>query len=268
MKSQKSKVKSQNYVLKFKNFMAKPQALLTSWIVILMFAFCILNLAPRVLSQSPTPEEEEISPEIKEKVQERIEAIQESTNRKAGFFGTIADVSNSTLTIESEKGERKIKTDEETDFLGAKGQAIELDDLEIEDFIIALGYLESDGYLLGKRISVLAEEPEPVEPKEAAYGEVADISQEEEVISLSSLKDDATYEIDVTSKTTIETKVGEKIKEIDFDEIEIGDRLAAVGTKENGNGTISASVIYLIPSQTEEEITPTPKASPTPTEEE
>lgn len=234
----------------------------------LLLIACCLLLAPMALAQSPTPQEEEISPDIKEKVQERIEAIQESTNRKAAFFGTITDVSNSTLTIESEKGERKIKTDEETESLGTKGQAIELDDLEIEDFIIALGYLESDGYLLGKRISVLAEEPEPVEPKEAVYGEVADISKEEEVISLSSLKDDITYEIDVTSKTTIETKVGEKIKEIDFEEIEIGARLAAVGTKENGNGTISASVIYLVPSQAEEEITPTPKASPTPTEEE
>jgi hypothetical protein len=222
-------------------------------------------------AQTPTPTGEEISPEIKEKVQERIESIQESASRKAAYSGTITDVSNSTLTIKSEKGERKIKTDEETNFLGAKGQTIKLEDLEIDDFIIALGYLESDSYLLGKRISVLAEEPQPVEPKEAVYGEVADISKEEEVISLSSLKDETTYEIDVTSKTTIEKKVGEKTEEIKFGEIEIGDRLAAVGTKENGNGTISASVIYLIPTgteTTEEAITPTPKASPTPAEEE
>ncbi len=263
MKNQKLKIKNQNYILKFKIF--------TFWIVILIFALYILNLVPKVLSQSPTPTDDEISPEIKEKVQERIEAIQESSSRKAGFFGTITNVSNSTLTIETEKGERKIKTDEETDFLGEKGQAIKLDDLEIEGFIIALGYLESDGYLLGKRISVLAEEPEPVEPKEAVYGEVADICEEEEVISLSSLKDEVTYEIDVTSKTTIEKKVGEKTKEIEFEEIEIGDRLAAVGIKKNENGTITASFIYLIPAgaeAVEEEITPTPKASPTPIGEE
>jgi hypothetical protein len=234
------------------------------------FALCTMLLSG-AFAQTSTPTDEEISPEIKEKVQERIEAIEESANRKAAYFGTITDVSNSTLTIESVRGERKIKTDEETIFLGDKGQAIKLDDLEIEDFIIALGYLESDSYLLGKRISVLAEEPEPVEPKEAVYGEVADISEEEEVISLSSLKDETTYEIDVISKTTIEKKVGEKTEEIKFEEIEIGDRLAAVGIKENGNGTISASVIYLIPAGAEatvEEITPAPKASPTPVEEE
>lgn len=233
----------------------------------MFFVVCSLSLT-KSSAQTPT---EEIDPEIKEKVQERIEAIQESANRKAAYFGTITDVSNSTLTIESEKGERKIKTDVETNFLGAKGQAIKLADLEIEDFIIALGYLESDGYLLGKRISVLAEEPEPVEAKEAVYGEVADISEEEEVISLSSLKDETTYEIKITSKTLIEKKVDEKTEEIKFKEIEIGDRLAAVGIKKNGNGTITASVIYLIPTEaeaTEEEITPTPKASPTPIEEE
>jgi hypothetical protein len=263
MENQKSKVKSQNYILKFKNF--------TLWVVVLIFTFCTLNLVPKVLSQSPSPEpteeEDEISPEIKEKVQERIEAIKETESRKAAYFGTLIDVSNSTLTINSNKGERKIKTDEETDFLDEEGQAIELDDLEIDDFIIALGYLESDGYLLGRRISVLAEEPEPAEPREAVYGEVADISSVEEIISLSQLKGEMTYEIEVTSKTKIEEKVDEKTEEIDFEDIEIGDRLAAVGTKENGNGTITASVIYLIPSQTEEteeeeEITPTPHLTP------
>ncbi len=232
-------------------------------IILILFILCS-TLLPKAFAQTPTPADDEISPEIKEKVQERIEAIQESGSRKAAYFGTIADVSNSTLTIESEKGERKIKTDEETDLIGEKGQAIKLEDLEIDDFIIALGYLETDGLLLGKRISVLAEEPEPAETREAVYGEVADISGEEEVISLSSLKDEVTYEIDVTSKTTIEKKVDDKTEEIDFDEIEIGDRLAAVGIKKNDNGTITASVIYLIPAgaeTAEEELTPTPTAA-------
>ena len=229
------------------------------------------------LAQTPSPEpveeEDEISPEIKEKVQERIEAIKETGSRKAAYFGTLTDVSNSTLTIESVKGERKIQADEEADFIGEKGQVIDLEDLEIDDFIIALGYIETDGLLLGKRVTVLSEEPEPAESREAVYGEVADVSSEEEVISLSSLKDEIVYEIEITSKTTIEKKVGEKIEEIEFEEIEIGNRLAAVGIKENENGTITASVIYLIPAETgveeeEEEITPTPKATPTPEVEE
>ncbi len=242
----------------------------------LLILFCLL-LAPMALAQTPSPEpveeEDEISPEIKEKVQERIEAIKETGSRKAAYFGTLTDVSNSTLTIESVKGERKIQADEEADFIGEKGQVIDLEDLEIDDFIIALGYIETDGLLLGKRVTVLSEEPEPAESREAVYGEVADVSSEEEVISLSSLKDEIVYEIEITSKTTIEKKVGEKIEEIEFEEIEIGNRLAAVGIKENENGTITASVIYLIPAETgveeeEEEITPTPKATPTPEVEE
>jgi hypothetical protein len=242
----------------------------------MFFVVCSMFLT-KSSAQTPSPEpveeEDEISPEIKEKVQERIEAIKETGSKKAAYFGTLTNISSSTLTIESAKGERKIQADEEADFLGKKGQAIDLEDFEIDDFIIALGYIETDGLLLGKRISVLSEEPEPAEPREAVYGEVADVSSEEEVISLSSLKDNTIYEIEITSKTTIEKKVGEKTEEIEFDEIEIGDRLAAVGTKENDNGTITASVIYLIPSGTEEAeeekegITPTPKASPTPEEE-
>jgi len=241
-----------------------------------LFALCS-TLLPRALAQTPSPEpveeEDEISPEIKEKVQERIEAIKETGSRKAAYYGTLTDISNSTLTIESEKGERKIQTDEETELIGENSQEIELEDLEIDDFIIALGFIETDGLLLGKRVTVLSEEPEPAESREAVYGEVADVSQEEEVISLSHLIDETIYEIEIISKTIIQKKTGEKIEEIEFEEIEIGDRLAAVGTKGNDNGTITASVIYLIPSETEEvgeeeEVTPTPKATPTPEVEE
>lgn len=231
-------------------------------ISLLLIVFCLTTSVVIAQTPSPAEEEEEISPEIKEKVQERIEAIQETGSRKAGYFGTLSDVSNSTLTIESEKGERKIRTDEDTDLIGKKGQMIDLEDLEIEDFIIALGYIETDGLLLAKRVSILEEEPEPAEPREAVYGEVADISSVEEVISLAHPKGETTYEIEITSKTTIEKKSGEKTEEIDFDEIEIGDRLAAVGVKKNENGTITASVIYLIPSQAEEE----EETTPTPTE--
>lgn len=246
-----------------------------SILTLLLIAYCLL-LAPVALSQTPTseptPTEEEISPEIKEKVQERIEAIKESQLRKAAYFGTLADVSNSTLTLETKKGEKRIKTDEETKLIGKKSQAIKLEDLEIGDFLICLGYLEDNELLLAKRVTAYAEPPESAEARYAVYGKVIDISSEENVISLTNPTKEITYEIKVTSKTTITTMAEEKMEEVKFEEIKVGDLVAAVGTREKENGTITATVVHFIPGTTEvieeeaEETTPTPKASPTPVE--
>jgi hypothetical protein len=246
---------------------------------LLLIAYCLL-LAPLARAQTPSPEptptEEEISPEIKEKVQERIEAIKESSSRKAAYYGTLADVSNSTLTLEARKGEVRVKTDEDTEIIGKKGQVIELEDLEIGDFLIALGYLDENELLSAKRITVYVEPPEPAEPRYVAYGKVIDISSEENVISLTNPVQEITYEIEITTKTTITKKVEDKMEEIKFGEIEIGDLVAAVGTREKENGTITATAVHLIPGETEvgeeeeeaEETTPTPKATATPTPEE
>ena len=142
-------------------------------------------------------------------------------------------------------------------------------DLKIGNFVIAMGNLDPSGSFLGKRILVLAKQPEVASARLAVHGKVVDISQEEKIISLKHLKQDLAYEIEITDETTITKKVGEKISKIKFEEIEIGDRLVAIGTKEKENGTITAKIVHVIPGLAKglEKITPTPgkEVSPTPT---
>lgn len=246
---------------------------------LLFIAYCLL-VAPVALAQSPTPEptnEEEISQEIKEKVQERIEAITETKLRKAAYFGNISNITGSEITVNTKKGERIVKTDEETKFIGKNNQEIKLADLKIGNFVIAMGDLDASGSFLGKRILVLAKQPEVAPTRLAVHGKVVDISQEEKIISLKHLKQDLAYEIEITDETTITKKVGEKISKIKFEDIEIGDRIVAIGIKEKENGTITASIVHVIPGLAKglEKVTPTPKPSPkvspklspTPTEE-
>lgn len=242
--------------------------LLIAYCVVTSFAYCLL-LAPVALAQSPTPEPtagEEISQEIKEKVQERIEAITETKLRKAAYFGNISDLSGSVITVNTKKGEKTVKTDEETKFIGKSNQEIKLADLKIGNFVIAMGNLDPSGSFLGKRILVLAKQPEIAPARLAVHGKVVDISQEEKIISLKHLKQDLAYEIEINDKTTITKKVGEKIAKVKFEDIEIGDRLVAIGTKEKENGTITASIVHVIPgiAQGLEKVTPTPKPSPKP----
>jgi len=260
MKTQISNLKSQIYSSKLKTFFFV--------ILVLSFAFCLLSLAPRLAqSQSPTPEPtagEEISQEIKEKVQERIEAITETKLRKVAYFGNISNISGSVITVNTKKGEKAVNTDEETKFIGKSNQEIKLADLKIGNFVIAMGNLDPSGSFLGKRILVLAKQPEIAPARLAVHGKVVDISQEEKIISLKHLKQDLAYEIEINDKTTITKKMGEKITKVKFEDIEIGDRIVAIGTKEKENGTITAKIVHVIPGLAKglEKVTPTPKPSP------
>ncbi|MFZ5366263.1 MAG: hypothetical protein ACOZBZ_03120 [Patescibacteria group bacterium] len=247
-------------------------------IVIFIFSFFIFHLAP-ALAQSPTPESTtpgQVRQEIKERVQERIEQIQEQFKKRA-FWGTLKEISNSTLVLETPRGERRVKTDKETKFFGPGRKEIKFADLEIGNFIIALGFWQENGTLQGKRVIALTKTPKPAIKRHAVYGKVADISEEEKVLSLvHPTKSGITFEVKITDQTIITKKVegppaGEarKIKKVNFEAIEIGDRVVAVGTREKEGGTLTAKLVHVIPGIAKglEKITPTPteKVSPTPT---
>ena len=242
--------------------------------IILLFTFYFLLFTFPLLAraQSPTPEDETtptpVQEEIKQKVQERIEQIQTEFKKRA-FWGTLKEITNSTLVLETPRGERRVKTDENTKFFGPGKKEIKLADLEIGNFIIALGYWQENGTLEGKRITALTQAPKPTIKRYAVYGKVADISKEEKVLSLvHPIKSEVTFEVMVTEKTIITKKVEGKIKKVNFEAIEIGDRVVAVGTREKEGGTLTAKLVHVIPGKAAglEKVTPTPeKVSPTPT---
>jgi len=135
--------------------------ILTFWIVILHFTFYILHLAPAALSQSPTPtpdeKVQEIREAVKEKVQETLAEAEEG--QKRAFVGEITDITDTTLVLDTRQGEKQVKIGEETKIINLARKEIELEDLEIGSFAIAMGYLEEAGMLDGRRI-VIIKKPE------------------------------------------------------------------------------------------------------------
>jgi len=229
--------------------------------------YCLLfTIPPLALAQSPTPNS--IREEIRKKVQERIEQIQEGFKKRA-FFGTLKEITSSTLIIETQKGEKRIKINSETKFFGPTKQEIKFTDLELGNFIIALGYWQENGALEGKRITVLPKAPKPAGKRYAIYGKVQDISKEEKILSVASpSRKDINYEVKVTSSTIITKKVEDKVKKVNFSEIELSDRVIVVGTKIEGSETLTAKLLHVIPGKDTgpEKLTPKPeKPTPTPT---
>ena len=247
-----------------------------------------LILAMKIAAQSPTPEisptAEEVSDDkvqgireaVKEKVREKLEEVQKG--QKRAFVGEIKKISNSTLILTALQGEKQVTVSEETTIIDKDRKEIELDALEVGDYLIAMGYLEEADLLSAIRIVVTNELKLP--DREVAFGEVTDISAEEKILTVKNQKKGTIYTVEATGTTKITKKIEGKVQEAKFADINEGDRLVAIGkATENEETIISAKIIHVIPGQaiglTEEEepsptpspkATPTPKTSPAPTE--
>lgn len=231
--------------------------------------------SPSPSKTSPTPTRqitpqptESVNDEIKERVRERIENIKQSAQKRA-FWGTLKDRTNSVLVIDSVAGERRIKTDQQTVFVGTGKRELKISDLEIGNFIIALGYWQENGALNAKRIIVLTKPPKPAIQRNAVYGNVAQINEVKKTLVLNTIPKRNSVSIQISSSTIITKKADGRIKKVVFGAIEVGDRLVVVGTQKEEGGILTAKIIHVTPGLAgeKEEITPSPTKAvkPTPT---
>lgn len=244
------------------------------FILILLFIFSTTMAVAQTTptpKASPTPAEDRLQ-EIKERVEERLQEIREKGQKKA-VWGTLKQISNSTLILDTSRGERRVKTTKETK-VSLDKKEVKLTDLGIGNFIIALGSLDANDNFVAKQILAYTKPPKPATVRQAIYGKVTDISTEEKVLTITHpKKPNVVYEVKVTSSTVITKKVDGKIKKVNFEAIVIGDRIVCVAVKDKDSSTFTAKIIHVIPGKAVglEKITPTPttagttKTSPTPT---
>jgi len=203
---------------------------------------------------APTPTEADekvqgIRDTVKEKVKEQIDEIKKDT-RKA-FVGTVSKVADQSLNLDTKSGPQVIKTNDETEIVDEKRKVIGLEDIKLEDNLVAMGYLDEDGVLEAKRV-VLTAEPEEDE-REVAAGVVTDISEESLLITLKNENKVKTYTILVNSKTDVKQKEDGQIDKSKFQEINEGDFLIAIGIPEKDNGKIiTATTLCFVSNQKEE----------------
>jgi hypothetical protein len=234
-------------------------------ITIIVTSYLLLNpfvAFAQTPTDTPTPT---ASQEIKEKVQERIDQIKENAQKKA-FWGTLKAINDTTLVIEGPRGEKRIKTDDTTIFVNASKKTLKITDLEIGNFIIAMGFWTENGTLQGKRLSVLTTSPKPTPVRIAFMGKVTDIVGDQNILSITQTKKDGlTYEVSVTSKTMLTKNVNGSIKKVLFSAIATNDRVVVIGIKEKDNNAVTAKIIQVISSDSSSKPTPTVNLTPTPT---
>lgn len=241
----------------------------------LAIIFCLSFFTLTVQAVSPTPEAsptvaeevKEIRETVKEKVREKLDEVKKG--QKRAFVGEILKITNSTLVLDTRRGEKQTQVAKDAAILSL-GKKIEFEDLEIGSFAMAMGYLDEDGTLQSQRVVVTTKPKKPA--RQVAFGKVTDISQQD-IITVNNEKKGIIYTIEVTSETKITKKVEDKIQKVEVDEIEEGNVLVAIGTpEENEEKIITAKIIHVIPGLTKKQPTPTPEAElekePSPTPEE
>ena len=236
----------------FKNYMNRLA------ISLLITYYLLLNTSAafaQTPTNTPTPT---ASQEIKEKVQERIDQIKENAQKKA-FWGTLKTINDTTLVLDSPRGEKRIKTDNTTLFVDSAKKTLKIADLEIGNFVIAMGFWTENGTLQGKRLIVLKTAPKRAPVRIAFMGKITDIAKDENILSITQIKKDGlTYEVSVTSKTVLTKKVDGSVKKVLFSALTTGDRLIVIGTKEQVNNAVTAKIIHVIPSTSVTTPIPTP----------
>lgn len=199
--------------------------------------------------EESSPEDEEATEAadaVREKVQEKVE---EARKNPKAYLGTVTDIVEETVQIKSEEGEiQQLSVNEEETALVKMGKTkttVKYSDVALGDFIIALGYKNTNEVLETTRI-LLTEAPEP-STRKALFGEVAEIAKREVTIKQA----DGSIRV---------VQFGNKWVGPELDELEEGTKIIVVGTTEEN--TLSVRTLFIIPKEIPEEPSPTPEEKP------
>lgn len=158
---------------------------------------------------------------VRDKVAQKVA---EALNKPKAYIGTVTDIADSTIQIKSIGSEiEQISTSEEgisvVDTTGTTNKAVKLTDIAIGDFIVAMGYVNSNSVLIAQRILIT----DPVtDPKIASsIAKITDIPKKG--VNVTGLKKSETATILPDSKTLYESFLKGETKKIRSTDVSQGD---------------------------------------------
>lgn len=218
-------------------------------IICTLFLTSLFLVLP-VLAQTVDNQEDQTATDSSD--QEKIEAVREffkekvkgenntQVGEKKGFFGEINSIDELNLTITTNNGKKKISIASDSAIIGQNGQKIKSEDLEKDDFIVAMGYIDENLDLEVKRL-VVDQQPEKSE-KQVVNGLITDISAEEEIFTVKNEKNNIIYTIMIDNNTDLQRQDSQKVK---FEDFQIGEYLVAIGTtSKNEEKIINATSVF------------------------
>ncbi len=176
---------------------------------------------------------------IEKILDEKGSSVLNSLKRKA-YVGQVVRVTTESLTVNTLHGEVTVKlTPEKTAmFLMPRLTPIEIADIEIDGFVIAMGYVDGDDVLDARRVLV---SPTPLFPikKGVILGVVQSIKSTQILVRTLTQENKV---IPLSSKTINQDNTGTTMKRTDVK----GDSKILVITPDADNATVSASLVRVM----------------------
>lgn len=203
------------------------------------------EFAKIVSSPTPTPrEQQEATDAVREKVQEKVSAARSSPKF---ILGTITDKLETTLEVKTQKGEiaQVSASNDLTTFIkiDKTKKEVKYADVAIGDFILAMGFQNGNGVLDSRRVLITA--PLVLTNRKVILGRISDAQKTQ--ITISSLKGGEKVSFSNSKDLTILTDVEGEVEEINFADLEVGQKVAVVGSTENGK--FSARTVRVLPEE-------------------
>ncbi len=193
-------------------------------IIFLFIALFSLSYSLPILAQEDPTSSAEVTENLKKRLQESLEGeTTDSTLSLArAYIGTVKDLIKTNIILEDKDGEKTVSIHEDATILRTPGSAtIKAENIQIDDYIIAMGYFEEGDTLSARRI-IVSTSPITAPAKSSGHGTISAINKS----SLELARGEETQEIFFTTKTVIKTPS----ELIELTDLEIGDKIVFTAT--------------------------------------
>ncbi len=202
----------------------------------------IAHAQQQVVESTPATTSSPIDPDsIKDNIKERIKQVVESSSPTAlgitnsepkGWVGSVESIANETLTITSETTSRLVSFSPNVVIIKDE-EEVDLEDIAIEDSIIAMGIVDENDILEAKRILVLEEAPTK-STKKTLIGTVVETDLIEDSIFLNTSQSLEPIEVFVTRSSIINQDISQS-EEIDIVDLNPQDQVLVIYQPDSDN---------------------------------
>lgn len=202
---------------------------------------------------SPSPASiDEVTNNLKERLQNSLLGLDNKTASPSAssYVGSVTDVVSNTVVVTDKDGKKDVKLSDDTVILRTPGNvAIKPTDVRIDDSIIALGYMDKDNVLSGKRLIVSTTPLESL-AKTSALGVIKTITKSALTLTI----DDQVLPVSLTNQTLYKSPVGT----LDFTSLSAGDTIVYTADLDAQNHQTATIVMRILSTST---ATPSPAPS-------
>lgn len=204
-------------------------------------------------SATPSISDETIKENIRERLEEAVKGTEtegkssNATTAKRAWAGSLTDITNHTLTLTVKSESKQAEVSDDTVIVDENRQTIDIDNLEIGTFVVAMGYLTPEGVLDARRVV----ESAPPSPLTLAAYFVTIESIDDDTLTVKNISDDQTWELELDDAILITQSVDGENAEIKLADLKETDRIIVIGSQNTETPTtLDTTNIHLVSPRT------------------